>query len=89
MTFGAAELPTQGVDDLRKSLASHESRLANAQKQRDVILIDMRKASAASDLGDQRARLELNALHKADTAAGRLILSIQAQVDGAKKRLVV
>jgi hypothetical protein len=89
MTFGAAELPTQGVDDLRKSLASHESRLANAQKQRDVILIDMRKASAASDLGDQRARLELNALHKADTAAGRLILSIQAQVDGAKKRLAM
>jgi hypothetical protein len=89
MAFGAAELPTQGVDDLRKSLASHESKLANAQKQRDVILIDLRKASAASDLGDQRARLGLNALHKADTAAGRLILSIQAQVDGAKKRLAM
>src|SRR5580704_12228629 len=85
----AIDLPTYGVDDLRKSLASHESKLANAQKQRDVILIDMRKASAASDLGDQRARLELNTLHKSDAAAGRLILSIQAQVDWAKKRLAM
>jgi hypothetical protein len=89
MTFGAVDLPTQGVEDLRKVLLGHESKLANAQKQRDTILIDVRKASAAADLGDQRARLGLNALHKADTAAGRLILSIQAQVDGAKKRLVV
>src|SRR5580704_10198548 len=89
MTFGAADIPTQGVDDLRKVLRGHESKLANAQKQRDTILIDMRKASAAADLGDQRARLELNALHKSDAAAGRLILSLQAQVDGAKKRLAM
>jgi hypothetical protein len=87
MTFGAADIPTQGVDDLRKVLRGHESKLANAQKQRDTILIDMRKASAAADLGDQRARLELNALHKSDAAAGRLILSLEGQVAGARKRV--
>jgi hypothetical protein len=49
------DIPTRGVDDLRKILRGHEAKLANAKKQRDVILIDIRKASAAADTGDQRA----------------------------------
>jgi hypothetical protein len=87
MTFGAVDIPTRGIDDLRKTLRNHESKLGAAKKQRDTILIDMRKASTAADLGDQRARLELNALHKSDAAVGRLVLSAEAQVFEAEKRL--
>ncbi len=47
----------------------------------------MRKASAAADFGDQRARLELAGLNKQDGAAGRLILSLEAQVAEAQKRV--
>jgi hypothetical protein len=36
-----------------------------------------------------RARLELNTLHKSDAAAGRLILSLEAQVAGARKRVAL
>jgi hypothetical protein len=59
MTFGATDIPTRCVDDFRETLRAREAKLANAKKQRDTILIDMRKASAAADLGDQRARLEV------------------------------
>jgi hypothetical protein len=87
MTFGAVDIPTQGVDDLRKVLKGHELKLANAKKQRDTIFIDMRKASAAADLGDQRARFAQGGLNKEDAAAGRLILSLEAQIAEARKRL--
>ena len=66
-----------------------EVKLANAKKQRDVILIDIRKAQAAADAGDQLARATLRALAKADVAAGRLVLSLEAQVAGARKRLAM
>jgi hypothetical protein len=87
MTFGAVDIPTRGVDDLRKALRDHEAKLANAKKQRDRILIDMRKAVAAADTGDKRARSAHGGLNKEDAAAGRLILSLEAQVAEARKRL--
>jgi hypothetical protein len=87
MTFGATDIPTRGVDDFRETLRAREAKLANAKKQRDVILTDIRKASAAADTGDQRARFELVGLNKQDLAAGRLVLSLEAQVAEASKRL--
>ena len=66
MAFGATDIPTRGVDDFRETLQGHEVKLANAKKQRDVILIDIRKAQAAADMGDQRARFELAGLNKQD-----------------------
>jgi hypothetical protein len=87
MTFGAVNIPTLGVEELRASLKAHESKLAAAKKQRDVILIDTRKASAAADTGDQRAGATLRALAKADAAAGRLVSSAETQVFEAEKRL--
>jgi hypothetical protein len=87
MTFGATDIPTRGVDDFRKTLQDREAKLVNAKKQRDTILIDIRKASAAVDMGDQRARLAQGGLNKEDAAAGRLILSLEAQVAEARKRL--
>jgi hypothetical protein len=62
-------------------------KLADAKAQRDRILIDMRKASAAADMGDQRARFAQAGLNKEDAAAGRLVLSLEAQVAEARKRL--
>jgi hypothetical protein len=85
--FGALDLPTRGVDDFRETLRVREAELANAKKQRDRILIDLRKASAAADMGDQRARFALGALNKKDAEAGRLILSLEAEVAEARKRL--
>jgi hypothetical protein len=64
-----------------------EVKLSDAKAQRDRILIDVRKASAAADTGDQRARFAQGALNKEDAAAGRLILSLEAQVAEARKRL--
>ena len=87
--FRATDVPTRNVDDYRDALKNYEVKLAAAHKQRGVIIIDLRKASAAADLGDQRARLELNALNKSDAAAGRLILSLEAQVAEAKRRLAM
>jgi hypothetical protein len=74
MTFGATDIPTRGVDDFRETLRVREAELVNTKKQRDTILLDIRKANAAVDAGDQRARLELNGLNKSNVAAGRLIL---------------
>jgi hypothetical protein len=88
MTFvGATDIPTRGVDDFRETLRVREEKLANARKNRDVIQNDIRKACAAVDAGDQRARLELNALNKSNVAAGRLVLSIEAELGEARKRL--
>jgi hypothetical protein len=87
MTFGATDIPTKGVEDLRKVLNDFEAKLAGAKAQRNRILIDVRKASAAADKGDQRARLAQGGLNKEDAAAGRLILSLEAQVTEARKRL--
>ena len=85
--LGATNLPHRGVDDFRETLRAREEKLANAKKQRDVILIDIRKASAAADAGDQLARATLRALTKADVAAGRLVLSLEAEVAQSRKRL--
>ena len=87
MTFGAIDLPHKGVDDLRKGLSDLEQKLGDAKARRDKILLDIRKASAAADTGDQRARFAQGALNKEDAAAGRLILSLEAQVSEAMKRL--
>jgi hypothetical protein len=89
MAFGATDIPTRGVDDFRETLRVREVKLANAKKQRDVILIDIRKAQAAADMGDQRARFELAGLNKQDLAAGRLILSLEAAVAQSRKRLAM
>jgi hypothetical protein len=87
VTFGAIDLPHKGVDDLRKALSDLEQKLGDAKARRDKILLDVRKASAAADMGDQRARLAQGGLNKEDAAAGRLILSLEAQVSEAGKRL--
>ena len=87
MKIEAIDLPARGVEDLRKVLNGLEVKLSDAKAQRDRILIDMRKASAAVDMGDQRARFAQGSLNKEDASAGRLILSIQAQIAEARKRL--
>jgi hypothetical protein len=69
------------------SIMSESVELAAAKKQRETVLNDIRKANAAVDAGDQRARMELPGLNKQDVAAGRLILSIEKEVIEAKKRL--
>jgi hypothetical protein len=89
MTFGATDIANRGVDDFRETLRVREAELVNARKQRDVILNDIRKASDAAGVGDQRARLGLAGLNKQDAAAGRLILSLEADVREAKKRLAI
>ncbi len=89
MAFGATDIPPRGVDDFRETLRVREVKLANAKKQRDVILIDIRKAQVAADMGDQRARFELAGLNKQDLAASRLVLSLEAQVSEARKSLAM
>jgi hypothetical protein len=87
MAFGAIDLPHKGVDDFRKAVKDRELKLAAAKKQRDTIHIDMRKAQAAVDAGDQRARMELSGLNKANVEVGPLILSIGREVAEARGRL--
>jgi hypothetical protein len=88
MTFlGVPDLPTRGVDDFRATLQDREAKLANAKKQRDVILTDIRKASDRVDAGNQAARFELVALNKSNVSAGRLILSLEAEVAQSRKRV--
>jgi hypothetical protein len=82
--FGSIDLPHRGVDDFRKALHEREDKLAAAKKQREVILNDIRLASAAVDAGDKQAR---NALPGANVEVGRLILSIGREVSEAKGRL--
>jgi hypothetical protein len=89
MAFGAIDTPAMGVDEIREVVRKHEAKVAAAKKQREIILVDTRKASAAADAGDQLARATLRDLAKADVAAGRLVLSLEAQVAGARKRLAM
>ena len=85
--FKATDIPTRTVDDFRAALKAHEVKLIAAKKQRDVIQIDMRKATLAVDLGDQKARLELHNLRKSDDTIARLISSLETQITEAGKRL--
>jgi hypothetical protein len=87
MAFGAVDIPIQSIDDLRKTLRNHESKLGAAERQRNVISIDLRVASAAADGGDKKANITLTALRKSEAAAVRLIRSAEAQVFEAGKRL--
>jgi hypothetical protein len=89
MNFGATDIPTRGVDYFSEVLKGHEVKLANAKKQRETILLDIKRANAAVDMGDQRARLELNGLNKQNVAAGRLVLSFEAKVAESRKRLAM
>ena len=81
------DIPTHGAEYARKVLKDLEQKLSDAKARRDKILIDIRRASAAADTGDQHARLAQGDLNKEDAAAGRLILSLEAQVAEARKRL--
>jgi hypothetical protein len=89
MTFGATDIPVRDVASLRKGLSVLEAELVTAKGRRDKILIERQKAIAAVDTGDQRARFAQAALNKEDGAAGRLILSLEAQVADARKRLAM
>lgn len=77
------------VEDRRQVLNALETKLTAAKAQRDRIGIDVRKATAAADIGDQRARFAQDGLNKEDAAAGRLILSLEAHVAEARKRLAM
>jgi hypothetical protein len=81
------DLPTRGVADFRKVLTGLEAKLVEAKARRDKILVDIRKASAAADAGDQRARFAQGGLNKEDAAASRLILSLEAEIAEARKRV--
>jgi hypothetical protein len=87
--FGSTDIPYRGVEEFRETLRVREAKLANAKKQRDVILIDMRKAAAAADAGDQPAMARMRDLTKADLAAGRLVGSLAGEVAESKKRLAM
>jgi hypothetical protein len=89
MGIEAIDITNCNIEDRRKIVAAYEAKLAEEKARRDRILIDVRKASAAADMGDQRARFELGTLNRADEAAGRLVLSLERQVDEARKRLAV
>jgi hypothetical protein len=81
------DITNRGVEDRRETVVLYEAKLAAAKKQRETLLIDMRKASARADGGDRPARLELASLSKQDAAVGRLVLSIEAQLEEARKRV--
>jgi hypothetical protein len=85
--LGATDIPTRGVDDFRETLRVREEKLAAAKAQRDRILLDIRKASERVDAGDKAARFELLGLNKQNVAAGRLILSLEADVEVSKKHV--
>jgi hypothetical protein len=87
--LGATDIPNRGVDDRREAVAIYERKLAAAKKQRDALLLDMRKASARADAGDKPARLEVASLSKQDLAVGRLVSSIEMQLAEAKKWLAM
>jgi hypothetical protein len=77
MAFGAIDCPARGVEDRRKVLNGLEVELSDAKARRDRILIDLGKARAAVDKGDQRARFAQGGLNKKADAVGRLILSLE------------
>jgi hypothetical protein len=81
------DITNRGVVERRETVAIYEAKLAAAEKQREALLLDMRKASARVDKGDRRARLEVATLGKQDAAVGRLVRSIESQLAEAKKWL--
>jgi hypothetical protein len=87
--LGAVDIPNRTVEDFKATLKSREVALANAKKQRDTILNDIRIANAAIDAGDKQARLQLNMLNKSKVEIGRLILSIQHGVSEARGLLAL
>jgi hypothetical protein len=88
MAFGAVDIPTRGIEYARQILKDLEQKLGDAKARRDRILIDLRKASAAVDAGDRRAAVfAQGALNKENVAAGRLVLSLEAEVAEARKRV--
>jgi hypothetical protein len=87
--LGAVDIPIRDVASLQKGLSVLEAELVTAKGRRDKILIEMRKAVAGADAGDQRARFAQGGLNKENAAAGRLILSLEAQVVEARKRLAM
>jgi hypothetical protein len=87
MAFDAIDCPARGIDDFRKILRGLEEELSGAKARRDKILLDVRRASAASDAGDQRQRFAQGGLNKEADAAGRLILSLEMQIAESGKRL--
>jgi hypothetical protein len=89
MGIEAIDITNCNIEDRRKIVAAYEAKLAEEKARRDKILADIRKTTARADKGDQRARFELAGLNKQDLAAGRLILSLEAQVAEARKRLAM
>jgi hypothetical protein len=87
MEIEKIDITNCSIEDRRKLLAGYEAKLSGAKAQRDKILLDVRRATAASDAGDQRQRFALGELNRNSAAAGRLILSLEAQVAEARKRL--
>jgi hypothetical protein len=76
-----------GVEDPRRVVSDLEGALADAKARRGKILVDLAKVAAAIDKGDQRARFVQGALNKQEAAAGRLVLSIDKQLEWARKHV--
>jgi hypothetical protein len=85
MGIEAIDITSCGIDDRRAIVGAYEAKLANAKKQRDTISLDIRKASAAADAGDQKARFELAFLNKQQAAVGRLVLQFERSLAEARK----
>lgn len=51
------DITNRGVEDRRETVVLYEAKLAAAKKQRETLLIDMRKASARADGGDRPGAL--------------------------------
>jgi hypothetical protein len=70
-------------DQTRRVVSDLEGALGDAKTRRDKILADISKANN----GDKRQIFVLGGLNKQEAETGRLILSIEAQLREAKKRL--
>jgi hypothetical protein len=87
MGIEAIDITNCNIDDRRKIVTAYEAKLAEEKARRDKILAYIRETTARADKGDQRARFAQGGLNKEDAAAGRLILSLEAQVAEARKRV--
>jgi hypothetical protein len=87
--LGAVDIPTRGIEYARKVLSDLEQKLRDAKARRDEILLGIRKAAAAIDAGDRRAVFTQGSLNKQGAEMGRLVCSIEAQLEEAKKRLAM
>jgi hypothetical protein len=77
-------------DQTRRVVSDLEGALAEAKARRDKILADIRKANEAAFAGDKRQLFALTGkggLNQQEAAVGRLILSIAAQLQEARKWL--